>query len=261
MCGLTNKWALVTGASRGIGRAYSILLASKKCNLVIVARNKDDLEELQKLVVKKFTVKCYIIKCDLSKQNAANEIFEQVQILNLEMNILISNAGIGCYGIFGEMPIDRQKDMMIINTYNPVVLTHKFINQAKNSGTQYYIVHIGSIVGYKALPGSSVYNASKSFIMSFVKSLNIELSSKWNNISAVVVSPGATRSDFFRDANKAIPKINKMFMMSAEDVALIGFRAMLKRKTSVICGFRNKLLVLLMKLIPIKLIAKSPFRK
>ncbi len=64
-------------------------------------------------------MKCYIFRCDLSKQNAANEIFEQVQILNLEMNILVSNAGIGYYGIFGEMPIDRQKDMMIINTYNP----------------------------------------------------------------------------------------------------------------------------------------------
>ena len=181
---LTGKWALVTGASRGIGRECAILLASMKCNVIIAARCKDDLEKLQQLVIKTYTIKCYIIVCDLSQTDATEKIFKQIEILKLPLNILISNAGIGCYGIFGKIPIERQEKMIIINNYTPVTLTHEFIKQAKNPKEHYYIVHIGSIVGYKALPGSAVYNASKSFIVSFSKSLHEELSLKYNNISA-----------------------------------------------------------------------------
>ncbi|NQY43610.1 MAG: SDR family NAD(P)-dependent oxidoreductase [Legionellales bacterium] len=257
---LAGKWALITGASRGIGRECAILLASMHCNIVIVARCKNDLEKLQQLVIKTYAIKCYIVVCDLSQKNATEEIFQQVEILNLSVSVLISNAGIGCYGIFGKMPIARQEKMMITNNYTPVTLTHRFLQQVNNSNEFYYIVHIGSIVGYMTIPGSAVYNASKSFIISFCKSLREELSQKYNNVSITVVSPGVTDTNFFNDADKEIPKINKIFIMSAERVANIVLRSMLEKKASVICGFRNKLLVNLIKLLPTKIIAKSQLK-
>jgi short-subunit dehydrogenase len=247
------SYALITGASKGIGKAMAHELASRKVNLLLVARSGTLLDELAATLVKEYGIEAACLAVDLSSPNAPADIFNWVNEHQYPVNILINNAGYGLSGDFASHTAAEHGDMMRVNMRAPVELTSLLLPLLREQKAA-YILNVASSAAYQAVPGLSVYAASKAFIVSFSRGLAHELRN--TPISVTVVSPGGTDTDFANRAQvseKAV-KAGERLNMTAEAVAKIAITAMFARKKEVITGFVNKLGALLVWLLPKKLV-------
>lgn len=254
---LQNKWALITGASSGMGKEYADILASKGMNIVLTARRLELLESLKKELESKYQITVELISQDLSKENAAQELFNFTLTKNIQIEVLINNAGFGLNSDFKNQPIDRIKDMIQLNITSLVELTKVFSDDMlkRSSG---YILQIASIAGYTAIPTYAVYGATKSFVMNFGQALNIELAG--SGVSVSTLNPGTTRTEFFDVSGHNMNDIQKKTMMDARVVSEIGIKGMLKRKSIIVPGIMNTLTVILIKFCSRNFIAKSAYK-
>jgi len=233
-------YALITGGSKGIGKAIAEHLAARKIDVLLVARSEDLLHEVAKQLSNKYGVQTHYLALDLANKEAAKKIFEWISTNNFSVNILINNAGYGLSGSFEKYELPKHLDMMQVNMQVPVELTYLLLPQLKKQSS--YIMNIASSAAYQAVPGLSLYAASKAFILSFSRGLNYEL--KDSSVSITAVSPGATDTDFPVRAEVTSPKAAKLaakFNMKPEDVARIAVEGMFAKKTEVVTGFINKL--------------------
>jgi short-subunit dehydrogenase len=191
------SYALITGASKGIGKAMAEELASRNINLLLVARSEALLDALSVDLATRFHVKTAFLSIDLSAEGAPAHLFNWVQGNGYQVNILINNAGYGLGGAFERYSSDEHLAMMRVNMQVPVALCSLFLPQLKHQ-QQSYILNIASSAAYQSVPGLSAYAASKAFVRSFSRGLAHEL--RKTNVSVTVVSPGGTDSDF---ANRA----------------------------------------------------------
>ncbi|MEP6675297.1 MAG: SDR family oxidoreductase [Ferruginibacter sp.] len=232
-------YALVTGASKGIGKAIAFSLAKKKFNILLVARSEDLLKVIAADIKKEFTVAVDYLVVDLSVSTAASQVFEWCNKNNYQVNALINNAGYGLSGTFEKYDAAAYLNMMQLNMGTLISMTHIFLPMLKKQSS--YILNIASTAAYQSVPGLGVYAATKSFVLSFSRSLNIEL--KNTSVSVTCVSPGGTNTDFGIRADisgKATSMAQKVNMI-AEDVAEKAVRAMLNKRTEVIIGTINKI--------------------
>lgn len=246
------SYALITGASKGIGKAIAIELAARKLNLLLVARTESLLSELATDLCKRFNIKVDYLAIDLSSVDAPLQIVAWIKDKGYVVNILVNNAGYGLSGTFEGYSANEHRDMMQVNMTVPVVLTSLMIPELKNQPKS-YILNIASAAAYQAVPGLTVYAASKAFLLSFSRGLQYEL--RKTNISVTVVSPGGTDTDFANRAKvgtKAV-KAGEKLNMTPESVAKLAVNAMFAGKTEIITGFINKLGALLVWLLPKKL--------
>ena len=242
-------YALITGASKGIGKAIAYNLAAKKINLLLIARTENLLNEISIDLSHKFAIDVKYVSIDLAQENAAENILEWVKKNNLQINILINNAGYGLSGGFEKYSAEAHAEMMHVNMITLVKLTSVFLSILRKQ-SQSYILNIASTAAYQGVPYLSTYSASKSFVVSFSRALQHEL--KKTNISVTCVSPGGVDTDFGMRAGigkKAI-KAGEKLNMSADDVAAIAVNNMFKKKREVVVGFINKLGVFLTWLAP-----------
>lgn len=190
--------ALITGASSGIGAAFAELLAQRGMNLVLVARSEDRLQQLADTLKAQHGIRADVIVQDLTKPEAAAAVFEAVNALDLEIDLLINNAGFGDYGAFGDRPRQKQLDMIQLNIGALVDLTHHFLPQMqqRKSGS---ILNIASIAGFQPMPYLSIYAATKAFVLSFSEALWAENQDK--GVHVMAVCPGPTESSFFEAAD------------------------------------------------------------
>ena len=243
--------ALITGASKGIGKAIAEKLAAKKTDLLLIARTENLLKELAENLRSKYTVQVYYFVVDLSKPDAVEKIMQWCANKTSEINILVNNAGYGLSGAFEKYSIQEQIDMMQVNMRVPVQLIHALL-PSLHKQDQSYIVNIASNAAYQSVPGLSLYAASKAFVLSFSRGLRYELRN--SAVSVTAICPGATDTDFPKramvsaKATKAAAKVN----MSADAVATIAVEAMFAKKAEVIAGFINKLSAFLVWLLPKK---------
>lgn len=187
-----QTWAVITGASSGIGREIALELSHKGFATLLVARTQVKLEEL-KAEIKSQGGEASILPLDLSIPGSSQEILHWCMQKNISPQVLVNNAGIGFYGPFLSNSMDRQAQCMQLNMNTIVSLTYQLLPLlTKNSKS--YILNVGSTAAYQAIPHFSVYAATKSFVQSFSRALNHELSSLGVNIC--VLSPGPTRSNF-----------------------------------------------------------------
>lgn len=248
-------YALITGASKGIGRAIAEELASRHINLLLLARTEPLLKELADGLSAKFHIKADWLAIDLSDEGAAARIAEWVSDKGYTVNILVNNAGYGLSGRFERYTDKEHTDMMRMNMHLPVELCNLFLTQLKQQSRS-YILNIASSAAYQAVPGLTVYAASKAFMLNFSRGLRYEL--RKTSVSVTAVSPGATDTDFVNRAHigpKALKAAEK-FNMTPGAVAKIAVNAMLRRKTERITGFINKLAGFLVWLLPKKLSEK-----
>jgi len=250
------SYALVTGASKGIGRAIAVSLAKRKHNLIIVARSQDLLEQVaaELMAAHKIDVKCFA--ADLSLPGAAQQVFDWCNQNKLEINILVNNAGYGLAGVFENHTWEKHSDLMTINMNMPLHMIHVFLPMLRQQ-PHGYILNIVSTTAYQALPKLALYAASKSFMLSFTRALQFEL--KRTNVSVTAVSPGSTDTDFVNRAGMG-PKAKKnagKFNMTAEAVAEIAVNAMFKKKVEVITGFSNKFAAFMAWLLPKRFIEST----
>ena len=232
-----KNFALITGASGGIGYYFAHELARKKHNIIIVARSEDKLRELKNQLVERYQIQCEYVAMDLSVAGAAEQLFKWFTARNYEIDILINNAGYGLFGYFEKQEVSEVNNMMQLNMNTLLELCHIFLPMLKTK-PKAYIMNVASTASYQAVPTLSVYAATKAFVVLFTRGLRYEL--KNTSVSVSCLSPGATSTNFIDRAHlQAIKERADKFSMSAEAVARIGIDGMLKGKAEIIPGFVN----------------------
>jgi uncharacterized protein len=231
------EFALITGASSGIGYYFAHELAKRKLNVLIVARSEDRLIKLREEITNQYTVQCNYLVMDLSRPEAAHEVYDWCIANHYQVNVLINNAGYGLFGYFEKKDISAELNMMQLNMNAVVELCHVFIPMLKRQ-TKSYIMNVASTAAYQAVPGLTTYAATKTFIVLFTRGLRYEL--KGSSISVSCLSPGATATGFVERAGlQAIQERADKFSMKAEEVARIAIEKMFKGKSEIIPGWVN----------------------
>jgi short-subunit dehydrogenase len=246
------SYALITGASKGIGRAIARELASRKINVLLVARSENLLAELSEEIERDYNVQCRYLVSDLSKQKAADDIYNWCIDQKYTVNILVNNAGYGLSGSFESRAFEEYVEMINVSMLSTIKLIHLFLPRLKQQKRS-YILNIGSSAAYQAVPYLAAYAAVKSFIVSFTRALKYELRN--STVKVCVVSPGVTDTDFPIRANvpeKGLKTAAKI-AMSPEQVAEIAVNSLLKGKAEVLTGFITKATVFFVKLLPKKI--------
>ncbi|MES2520007.1 MAG: SDR family oxidoreductase [Bacteroidota bacterium] len=233
-------YALITGASKGIGKEIAIELAKKKFDVLLIARSASQLEEVAKEIQSKYGVKANFLATDLSTSDVARSVYKWVEQNNYQVSVLVNNAGYGLAGSFEKFTIEQNRDMMNLNMITLTEMCQVFLPMLKRH-SQAYILNIASSTAYQALPQMAIYAATKIFVLNFSRALKFEL--KDSPVSVTCVSPGATdtnfndRADIPAKARKAAEKV----VMTPQEVAKTAIDAMFAGKTEVIPGIVNKL--------------------
>jgi short-subunit dehydrogenase len=202
-----QKWALVTGASSGIGREYCLQLATQGFSIVMVARRELLLIELSKYLEKEYKVQTLILVFDLCLEKNLYAIHAEIVRRKITIKLLVNNAGVGYWGPFLENKIKNHIQLIQLNIIAPVVLSHLYLNDFKNKDGG-NIINISSPACFQPIPYMSVYGASKSFIQNFSLSLLGEnLTNK--NIFIQTVLPEPTETEFLFENSEHLKKIFK----------------------------------------------------
>jgi len=248
-------YALITGGGKGIGKAIAMELSAKGYNILLVSRTQKDLIQVCNRIETMHSVKAQYFTADLSAMGIENEIFQWVQSLNIEIDILVNNAGYGLSGNFESQHLDNLKNMMQLNMLALTAITYTFLPQLKKQ-RKAFILNIASTAAYQAIPGLSVYAATKSFVLSFSRSLKLELIN--TSVSVTCLLPGPTNTAFMERANlsKRGLELVKKAHMQPEKVAKVAIQALLAGKAEVVPGLKNKLTSFLSRLLPKTLIER-----
>jgi uncharacterized protein len=252
-------YALVTGASKGIGKAIAEELAKNNFNILLVARSEEQLKKNATEIATKYKVQSDYLAIDLSSPTAPTEIFNWCTKKNYSVQVLVNNAGYGLSGNFERFSMEENTNMMQLNMITLVQLTQLFLPVLKSQGKS-YILNIASSAAYQAVPYLSLYSATKAFVLSFSRGLQQEL--KKTSVSVTCISPGSTDTGFASRAQlgekglKTAEKVN----MTPEAVAAISVKSMLSGKTEVIVGFINKVGAFLVWLLPKKLVETTAMK-
>lgn len=241
-------WALVTGASAGIGQAFARRLAAARIDTVLVARRRDRLEALADELSRQYGTKSRVVAEDLEREDAAARIGEQVR--DLDVGILVNNAGFSAAGRFERVPLDRHAAMIKVNCLAVAALTHVFLPRLKARGRG-AIVIVASAAGYQPVPLAGTYGATKAFDLMLAEALWSE--NRGTGVDVLALSPGPVDTEFQAVAGEtahpgATPE-------SVVDVAL----AALGRKPSVVAGGFNKARAWSVRLAPRALVARMAF--
>ena len=243
-----KKIALVTGASSGIGLELSRLLAQDTNDLVIVARHAEALELVAQELEQEYQIKVYPFAQDLSKPEAPRVIFDFLQTHNLEVEILINNAGFATHGAFAESNPEQEMAMLEVNIKALTHLTRLALRQMLRNG-QGRILNLASTAAFQPGPFMAGYYASKAFVLSFSEALANEV--RGSGLTVTVLCPGPTKTNFAKRAGiEGSILFNSLRVMEAASVAKIGYRAMLAGKPVVIAGHFNTVATTLMRLAP-----------
>lgn len=246
-----NSTALITGASGGIGYELAKIAASYKINLILVARNKEKLEEIRKELKAGFGVEVITFAYDLSIPENLPKLVEDIDREKLTVDILINNAGFGDLGAFIDTSVEKELNMINLNVYALTYLTKLFYKRMVESGKG-RIMNLSSVAAFFPGPHMAVYYATKAYVESLTESLAAE--SKGTGVSVTALCPGPTRSNFFAAASMNNMSRMKRFLglPSAETVARYGFKKMMKGRTIAIHGFMNQLSIFMMRFAPRK---------
>ena len=250
------SYALITGASKGIGKSIAVQMAARKIDLLLVARNEAALKELSEELQAKHGIQIKYLATDLSISTSPQQVYNWCRQNNYTVQYLINNAGYGLSGLFENYALRDYLNMMEVNMNTLVALCHLFLPSLKDQ-PKAYIMNIASSAAYQAVPYLTVYAATKSFVLQFSRGLNYEL--RKTSVSVTCISPGATKTGFDARANlgpKALKTAQK-FQMQPEDVAKQSVEAMFSRKTEVITGMLNRLSASFAWLLPKKIVEKT----
>ena len=246
----SNKWALVTGASAGIGAVFADALAARGANLVLTARRKDRLDALAADLQAKHNVKVKTIAADLADTDAPLEIARVLAADGVDVDILISNAGFGLPGFYTENEWPAHRDFLQLMVTSYAHLTRLFLPGmlARDYGR---IIHVSSVAGL--VPGSAghtMYGPVKAFLVSFAQSLAAECEDTGVNASALC--PGFTYSEFHdvNDTRGLVSQLPGYMFMAPEPVVEGALEAVEKAHVVYVPGLWNKFTVWLMKALP-----------
>jgi short-subunit dehydrogenase len=235
-----TRYALITGASSGIGLAMAEALARRGRSLILVARQRDLLESIAIELNQRFGVEVLFRGCDLGEPLRLSGFLLELEEGERQIDLLVNCAGIGTCGPFLAQDWGQEQDLIELNILALTRLCHALGNtMAVQGGGQ--ILNVASVAAFKPGPWMSSYHASKAYVLHFSEGLREEL--KKTGVKISVLCPGPTRTEFFRNAHLEVSKLERSKrMMSPEEVALHTVRALAKNRAVIIPGWRNKLL-------------------
>ena len=255
-----GKLALVTGASTGIGYAIAKELSRRGANLILsaTARSEDKLHELSS-EIKEIGSESHIFLEDLSRLNSGRSLYDQIKLQNLHVDLLINNAGYGRWGTFHEVEMDDYANMIQLNITSLSELSHLFIPDMISKG-EGGVINVGSVASLTPVPYSSVYAATKAYVLSLSEGLRYEYRN--SNIRIMALLPGATVSNFGQVAtaksDKLRERLNKRtkrstagtLFQTSHEVAIECLDGFEKNKQFIIPGKSNRRTALVSKLMP-----------
>ncbi|MBJ6143226.1 SDR family oxidoreductase [Hymenobacter sp. BT559] len=248
--------ALITGASRGIGRELALGLARRGYDLLLVARSENQLQTLADEVQATHQRQAQVLALDLTELTAASQVATWAsQHAPSGLAVLVNNAGYGLWGRFEQLNLEEQLNMLQLNLTLPVQLTYALLPQLRQA-SRGYILNVASTAAYQAVPSLTVYAASKAFVLSFSRGLRYEL--KDTSISVTCLSPGATTTDFTSRAGMGaeLQAVANKVSMTPAAVAAAGLQALFAGETEFIPGVLNKVSAGLTGVVPKGLVEK-----
>jgi len=253
------EYALITGASKGIGRAVARQLATRGYNVLLVARSEDLLQQLATEIASRHNVKADWMALDLSLTDAPQNVYDWCKAKGYTVDILVNNAGYGLSGPFEKYSLPEHLNMMQLNMSTLVGMTRLFLPDL-HSRPKAYILNVASSAAYQAVPKLSLYAATKSFVLAFSRGLHQELHK--STVSVTCVSPGATDTDFPSRAQLGEKgmKAAEKFNMTPETVAALAVKGMFAGKAEVITGFINKLGAAMAWLLPKTMVERTAMK-
>ncbi|MBI9073323.1 MAG: SDR family NAD(P)-dependent oxidoreductase [Melioribacteraceae bacterium] len=240
-----GNWALITGASSGIGKEFAHRFAEMNINLILIARREELLKSIKTDLEERFKVEIIIIPLNLTDHDFLKIITKRIE--GKKVNILINNAGIGALGDFFKNDITQYEEIIKLNCIAPIVLIKHFADEMIKEGKG-ALIFVGSVVGILPSPRMSIYSASKAFLNTFGESLWNELSD--SGIDVITIMPGSTDTEFQR-----LSKGKTLNIRRAKDVVNTTLKS-LGKKPAAIDGLLNKLFFTGSRFFPRKLILK-----
>lgn len=240
-----RTWAIVTGASSGIGRALALEFAGGGYNVLLTGRNEPALAEVASECAAKFRVETEVVAADLAQLDSIDGLVRAAAVRDRVYEVLVNNAGFGVHGEFAQTPIDQEIDMLHVQLAAALKLTKAVLPGmiARRGGR---ILNVASVYSFAPVPFQAVYSACKAFLLAFSSSLQNEL--KGTGVTVTLFCPGVTRTAF--RARAGIGEKRKESGMTAEAAARIAFVETLRGKPVVIPGLVNRAFVLASKLMP-----------
>ena len=248
------KTVLITGASSGIGLEFSHIFAKNYYRLVLVARDREKLRVLQKELHEKYGVEVVIVPKDLSLTSAAEQIYNALSHENIEVDVLVNNAGFGAYGKFSDIDPQKEVEMITVNITTLTYLTKLFLPQmmARKHGR---VLNVASTAAFQPGPLMAVYYATKAYVLSFSEALSEEL--EGTGVTVTALCPGPTASGFQKAADIEDSKLVKgKKIATSRQVAEYGYDALMKGKRVAIHGTMNKIMAFTTRFAPRKLVTK-----
>jgi short-subunit dehydrogenase len=248
------EYALITGASNGIGMELAQIAASKSINLIILARNAEKMMQLRTELETLYSVKVLAVGCDLAEPDTVEKIAALLNGRGIVPDILINNAGFGMYGTFDRIGADTEESMIQLNIASLTTLTKIIYRQMRSRGKG-KILNVSSIAGFMPGPWMAVYHATKAYVLSFSEALAAE--AKGSGVTVTALCPGPTATNFENRAStgagiKVFQKFGKL--PTAKEVAEYGWKSMIKGKTVAVHGTINRLLIFLIRFLPRKMV-------
>ncbi len=241
-----DKWALITGASSGIGRALAYEFAAEGYHLFLTARNRQALEAVASDCAAKFTVQTQIHLADLTRHDEIDSLIRALSAAPLAFGVLVNNAGFGVKGTFLGTDLGQELGMVSVQVDAILKLT-KAVAPGMVARKQGHILNVASVYSFAPVPYQTVYGACKSFLWSFSAALRAELNG--TGVTVTVLCPGVTQTEF--RARAGIPERNKSAGASPEDIARIAVRRTLRGDILIVPGLPNKLFVFMARHLPI----------
>ena len=225
---------LITGASSGIGAAFARKLASRGRNVFLVARSEDKLIALCNELGRLTSIRAQYLALDLQQPDAAAQLFEETTKRELEIEMLINNAGFGSMGDFNKLDLNRELEIIQLNITALVDLTHRFLQPMRDRkrGT---IINVASTAGFQGVPYMATYAASKAFVLSFSEALWDE--NRQHGVHVMALCPGVTDTNFFEAAGIDRPPMRTI--QTPEEVVETALRSLHRKKMTVISGWTN----------------------
>ena len=244
---------LITGTTTGFGKAFAEKFASMGYNIILVSRDMQKLKQQQLYLQYQYHVTVNFIAYDLTKEDAADFIIEQIDNWNIPIDFLVNNAGFNEFGLFSQTDISKEIKMIDLHIRFITQLT-KHILSIMEKNNYGHILNIGSTGSFIPSPSDAVYSATKAYIMSFSNALYGEY--RHTEIKITLLCPGATETEFSQKANIEQTLLFKYAVMKPDKVVKIAYPKIIKGKRLIIPGIYNKLLVFFSKIMPIDITNK-----
>jgi len=245
---LQRGFAVVTGASQGLGECIALELAARGFGIIAVARNRDGLDRVAEACGTLNGGRTRVIVVDLADEAATHRAAEAVLSLGLPLEALVNNAGYAVWGRFPEQALDAHRSMLQVNMLAPVILTHRLL-PALRQQPRSYLLNVGSMAGYAAVSTLAGYSGSKAFVRLWSRGLRQDL--RGTGTTVTCVCPGTVLTGFTARAGmQALDQLAKKFGSTPQAVARSAVKAMLAGRPEVVPGVLDSLTARLMKLLP-----------